>query len=359
MERGIYLNKKTIVILFGGQSSEHEVSRVSASTIISNIDEKKYFVIPVGITKEGKWMIYNGPVDNIKNGDWEKFGTPAVLSPDATQKGILKLVGGKFKLIPVDVVFPVLHGNFGEDGTIQGLLELAKIPYVGCGVVASAVSMDKEFTKVIAKNAGIRQAKFVKFTTDEIKNGKKCAARVEKKLGYPCFIKPANAGSSVGITKAHNADELIKGLEIAAEYDRKVLVEEGIVGQEVECAVLGNGEARASSVGEIFSAAEFYDYDAKYNNSESRTAIPANLSEEKMKEIRKIALKVFKAVGGRGLSRVDFFVEKDTERVIFNEINTLPGFTAISMYPQLWADAGLPIKELIDELIDLAALDKF
>ena len=356
---GYILNKKTVVILFGGQSSEHEVSRVSASTIISNIDSDKYFVIPVGITKEGKWMIYNGPVESIKNGEWEKFGTPAILSPDATHKGILKLVGGRFKLIPVDVVFPVLHGNFGEDGTIQGLLELAKIPYVGCGVVASGVSMDKEFTKVISKNAGIRQAKFIKFTSDEISNGKKCAAKVKKSLGYPCFIKPANAGSSVGITKAHDDEELIAGLQIAAKYDRKVLVEAAVIGQEVECAVLGNTDVKASSVGEIFSAAEFYDYDAKYNNAESKTAIPALLSEEKMKEIQKTALKVFKAVGGRGLSRVDFFVEKDTERVIFNEINTLPGFTAISMYPKLWEDAGLPITELIDELISLATLDKF
>lgn len=352
------MNKKTVVILFGGQSSEHEVSRVSASTIISNIDNEKYFVLPVGITKEGKWMIYTGPVENIKTGEWEKLGTPAILSPDATQKGILKLVGGRYKLIPVDIVFPVLHGNFGEDGTIQGLLELARIPYVGCGVVSSGVSMDKEFTKVIAKNARVAQAKFVKVTSEDFAKKEKCAARVEKALGYPCFIKPANAGSSVGITKAHNRQELIEGIGLALKYDKKALVEEAILGQEVECAVLGNEKAKASSVGEIFSAAEFYDYDAKYNNSESKTAIPADLSEEKIKEIQKTALKVFKAVGGRGLSRVDFFVEKDTQRVIFNEINTLPGFTAISMYPKLWEDAGLPIGELIDELISLAALDK-
>ena len=352
------MSKKTVVILFGGQSSEHEVSRVSASTIISNIDDDKYYVIPVGITKEGKWMIYNGPVENIKNGEWEKFGTPAILSPDASHKGLLKLVGGRFKLIPVDVVFPVLHGCYGEDGTVQGLLELAKIPYVGCGVVASGISMDKEYTKIIAKNARIHQAKYVRFMSDEIKNIGKCVAKVEKSLGYPCFVKPANAGSSVGVSKASDGEELEKALIIAAKYDKKVLVEEAIIGREVECSVLGSNRVSASTVGEIFAGADFYDYDAKYNSNESRTVIPADIDPETEAEIRKISLKVFKAVGGRGLSRIDFFIEKDTGKVVFNEINTMPGFTAISMYPKLWEAMGKPISELIDDLISMAALDK-
>lgn len=347
------MNKKTVVILFGGQSSEHEVSRVSASTIISNINQEKYYVIPVGITKEGKWMIYNGPVENIKSGEWEKFGTPAIISPDASQKGILKIVGNKVKLIPVDVIFPVLHGMFGEDGTVQGLFELAQIPYAGCGVLASAVSMDKVYTKIIAKNAKIKQANYVQLFAEEITR-KSTITKIEKKIGYPCFIKPSNAGSSVGITKAHNKTELIEGLKLAALHDRKILVEENILGRELECAVFGNRQVSASSVGEILAGAEFYDYDAKYNNAESKTIIPAELDEAVVKEIQKTAIKVFKAVDGRGLARVDFFLEEGTNRVIFNELNTLPGFTSISMYPKLWEDSGKPLEKLIEELIELA-----
>ena len=348
------MNKKTVAVLFGGRSSEHEVSRVSASTIISNIDQNKYFVLPVGITKDGRWMIYNGPVENIKNGEWDKFGTPAVLSPDSSHKGILKIVGTKVKLIPVDVVFPVLHGLNGEDGTVQGLFELAQIPYVGCGVLASSVSMDKVYTKIIAKNARIHQADYVAVMKYEIEK-KSVINKIEKKIGYPCFIKPANAGSSVGITKAHNTEELKAGLALAAKHDRKILVEENINGREVECAVLGTGkDAKASTVGEILAAAEFYDYDAKYNNAESRTVIPADLDEKIIEEIRKTAVKVFNAVDGAGLARVDFFVENGTNKVVFNELNTLPGFTSISMYPKLWEAVGKPIGELIDELIELA-----
>ncbi|MCI8342438.1 MAG: D-alanine--D-alanine ligase [Firmicutes bacterium] len=347
------LNKKTVVVLFGGQSSEHEVSRVSASTIISNINQEKFYVIPLGITKEGQWLIYNGPVENIKTGEWEKFGTAAVLSPDASNGGILKIVGNKSKIIPVDVVFPVLHGLYGEDGTIQGLLELAKIPYVGCGVLASAVSMDKVYTKIIAKNAKIRQAEYLVFFREDICK-KSVITKIEKKIGYPCFIKPSNAGSSVGITKAHNQEELRDGLTLAAGHDRKIVVEKNVVGHEVECAVLGGRKPKASAVGEILSAAEFYDYDAKYNNAESQTVIPAQLDEKTIKEIQRTAIKVFKAVDGRGLARVDFFVEKETGKVVFNELNTMPGFTSISMYPKLWEEAGMPITLLIDELIETA-----
>ncbi len=353
------MNKLTVAVIFGGQSSEHEVSRVSASSIISNLDQEKYYVIPVGITKAGKWMIYNGPVDNIKNGEWEKFGTPAILSPDASQKGLIKIVGDKAKLIPIDLVFPVLHGKYGEDGTIQGLFELAQIPYVGNGVLSSSISMDKAFTKIIAKNAKIPQAKYIEVRSGELNRIKSVATKIEKKLGYPSFVKPANAGSSVGITKAHNKDELIEGLKSAAEHDNKIVVEKGIVGREIECAVLGNGHnISASCVGEIFAAAEFYDYDAKYNNSDSKTVVPAEISEEKQNEVRNMAIRVFEAVDGSGLARIDFFIEDGTENVIFNELNTLPGFTPISMYSMLWNACGKSMRELLDELIDLA-LDKF
>ena len=349
------MNKKTVAVLFGGQSSEHSVSRISATTIISNMDSEKYYVIPIGITKEGKWLIYNGPVENIKNGDWEKYGTPAVLSPDAGMKGIIKIVGDKAKIIPVDVVFPVLHGAWGEDGTIQGLLELAKIPYVGCGVIASAVSMDKVYTKIVCKEAGIPQAKYTWIFSSMIENEEELA-KIEKEIGYPMFIKPSNAGSSVGISKARNKEELLNGLKLAGKYDRKIVIEEFVNARELECAVLGNEDIKVTRVGEVLSAedAEFYDFDAKYNNPESRTVIPADIPSEKEEEIRGLAKKVFKAVDGSGLSRIDFFMDKESGKIIFNELNTLPGFTSISMYPMLWEEAGLPKNQLIDELIDLA-----
>ncbi|MEA4816282.1 MAG: D-alanine--D-alanine ligase family protein [Lachnospiraceae bacterium] len=350
------LNKKTVAVIFGGQSSEHEISRISATTIISSIDSSKYYVIPVGITKKGKWMIYSGPVENIKTGEWEKFGTPAVLSPDPNTKGLLKIVGGKVKTIPVDVIFPVLHGAWGEDGTIQGLFELAHMPYVGCGVLSSAVSMDKEFTKIVAKNARINQAKYLVIKKWELsKKQKSIEKKVSSKIGYPCFVKPANAGSSVGISKVKGADTLFDALNTAAKYDNKLIIESAVIGREVECSVIGNGEKIAAScVGEIFAAAEFYDYDAKYNNAASRTVIPADLDEETVKEIKKTAVKVFKAVNGSGLARIDFFVEKDTNKVIFNELNTMPGFTSISMYPMLWRHEGISTTELMDRLICLA-----
>lgn len=318
------MNKKNIVVIFGGQSPEHEVSLNSASMIISNMNEEKYYIIPIGITKEGQWLIYDGPVEHIKTGEWKKYGTPAIISPDATQKSILKIIGDKIKKIPVDVIFPVLHGKWGEDGTIQGLFEMAQIPYVGDGVLSSCVSMDKVFTKMIAKSVNIEQAKYLWFYTYELEHCENILNQIEKELQYPCFIKPANTGSSVGITKAHNREELKKALYYAAKFDTKVIAEEFIDGREIECSVLGNENPIASGVGEIFSAAEFYDYDAKYNNAESKTVVPAELDKEITDKIRKIAIKIFKAVEGTGLARVDFLIQKNTNRIIFNELNTMP-----------------------------------
>ncbi len=350
------MNKKNIVVIFGGQSPEHEVSLNSASMIISNMNEEKYYIIPIGITKEGQWLIYDGPVEHIKTGEWKKYGTPAIISPDATQKSILKIIGDKIKKIPVDVIFPVLHGKWGEDGTIQGLFEMAQIPYVGDGVLSSCVSMDKVFTKMIAKSVNIEQAKYLWFYTYELEHCENILNQIEKELQYPCFIKPANTGSSVGITKAHNREELKKALYYAAKFDTKVIAEEFIDGREIECSVLGNENPIASGVGEIFSAAEFYDYDAKYNNAESKTVVPAELDKEITDKIRKIAIKIFKAVEGTGLARVDFLIQKNTNRIIFNELNTMPGFTSISMYPMLWEAEGKSKELLIDELITLAFL---
>lgn len=345
--------KKVIAVLFGGQSSEHDVSKVSAAAVISNINQDKYTVMPVYITKDGHWLLYDGPVESIQSGSWEKYATTAILSPDATHKGLFRIVGDRLKLIPVDLVFPVLHGAMGEDGTIQGLLELAGLPYVGCGVLSSAVSMNKAYTKIIAESIGIEQAKYTVIYRSEVENSiEECIDRAERVCGYPCFIKPACAGSSVGITKAHNRDELVDGLWIAAKEDRTIVVEENITGLELECAVLGNSDVKASAVGQILPAAEFYDYDAKYNNKESETVIPAPIPEDKAEEIRQKAVSIFRALDGRGLSRVDFFLEEGG-RVIFNEINTLPGFTPISMYPMLFNEAGLGTEELVDRLIEL------
>ncbi len=348
------MSKKVIAVLFGGRSSEHEISKISASTIMQNINPDKYTIIPIYITKDGRWLLYDGPIENIAKGSWEKFAATAVLSPDSSQKGILRIVGDKVKLIPVDLIFPVLHGLNGEDGTIQGLFELTGIPYVGCGVLSSAVSMNKAYTKIIVDTLGIDQAKYTVVYRNELEeNIEECIDKAESICGYPCFVKPACAGSSVGITKAHNRDELVDGLWTASKEDRTIVIEENITGAELECAVLGNRDVKASAVGQILAAAEFYDYDAKYNNKDSRTVIPAPIPPEKAEEIREKSVRIFKALDGMGLSRVDFFMEEGTNRIIFNEINTLPGFTSISMYPMLFAELGIPVEELVDKLIEL------
>ncbi len=349
------MRKITVAILFGGRSSEHEVSLMTAATMISALDSEKYQVIPVGITKEGRWMIYNGSVERIPTGEWEKYSTPVLLSPDAGEKCLLKLVNGRYKEIAVDVVVPALHGAWGEDGTVQGLLEMAGIPYVGCGVLASAVSMDKVFTKIVTKSMRIPSPKYLWFLAGEWKKKQKSLSeKVEKQLGYPCFVKPANAGSSVGISKAENREQLEKAVALATKYDRKVIVEEGIKGRELECAVLGNEELRISGVGEVVAAAEFYDYEAKYHNASSKTVVPAEVDESVVQEVRRLAEKVYRAVDGAGLARVDFFLEEESGKVLFNELNTMPGFTAISMYPMLWEEQGMTKPELMDCLITLA-----
>ena len=346
------MSKKNILVLFGGRSSEHEVSCVSAATVISNINTEKYEVYIVGITKEGRWLLVDS-VEDMQEGRWTKSTKSAMLSPDTTEKALYVIENGNTSVVRIDVAFPVLHGLNGEDGTVQGLFELAGIPYVGCGVLASAVSMDKLYTKIIVDDLGIAQARYVGVRKEAIADTA-VYEEIEEKLGYPVFIKPSNAGSSRGVSKAENREELIAGLKEAANHDRKILVEEAIYGREVECAVLGNENVQASGIGEILAAAEFYDYEAKYHNAESKTVISPELPEGKEEEIRAAAVKIFKAVDGQGLSRVDFFLEHETNRVVFNEINTLPGFTSISMYPMLWGAKGLNKPELIQRLIDLA-----
>ena len=346
------MNKKNVIVLFGGRSSEHEVSCVSATTVISNMDREAYEIYAVGITKEGRWVLADS-IEEIKDGAWVNSKKEAVLSPDTTQKALYVFENGEMKKIRIDVAFPVLHGLNGEDGTVQGLFELAGIPYVGCGVLASAVSMDKLYTKIIVDTLGISQARYIGVYKEEI-HDTAVYEKIETELGYPVFIKPSNAGSSRGVSKAANREELVAGLAEAANHDRKILVEETIYGRELECAVLGDGKVDASGIGEVLAAAEFYDYEAKYHNAESKTVISPDLPEGKEEEIREAAVKIFKAVDGQGLSRVDFFLENETNRVIFNEINTLPGFTSISMYPMLWGAKGIDKPALISRLLELA-----
>ena len=347
------LNKKNVAVIFGGRSSEHDISCISATTIIENIDTELYNLHLIGITKEGAWLKVNS-TEEIKNKTWTESKVTAIISPDVSHNGILYIENNQMTLQTIDVIFPVLHGLYGEDGTIQGLFEMSNIPYVGCGVIASGLSMDKFFTKVIVERLGIRQAQFVPVFKRHLNDMDKVVAKVEASLSYPVFVKPSNAGSSVGVSKAYNREELIDALNLAAIHDKKILVEETIIGRELECAVLGSSDIKASGVGEVVAAADFYDFDAKYNNNESKTDLSPVLPEGAEDKIRENAIKIFRAVDGFGLARIDFFLTKDTNEVVFNELNTLPGFTSISMYPMLWAKQGIEKKELLSTLIEMA-----
>lgn len=349
------MEKKKIAVIFGGQSTEHDISCISVQNVAENIDTEKWDAILVGITEDGRWLLADS-VDSIKDGSWRSSQTRAWLSPDAERKQlVLADAAGKIERVRIDAAFPVLHGKNGEDGTIQGLFELARIPYVGCGVLASAVGMDKFYTKIIVDTIGIRQADFVGVRAFELRDTDAVIRRVEARLSYPVFVKPSKAGSSCGVSKAHNTAELAAALQKAAEIDSKILVEEYIKGREVECAVFGGGDRKvyATGVGEILAAAEFYDFDAKYNNPDSMTVTDPDIPEDKVEEIRDDARDIFNAIDGYGLARVDFFITEDNE-VVFNEINTMPGFTAISMYPMLWEQKGVSKKELVAMLIENA-----
>ena len=347
------MEKIKVGVIFGGMSTENEVSVVSAGSILGNIDRKKFEVFPIYIDKQGKWYIF------IEDGKKRELG--------AEVENIIEIENIEEYLQKLDVVFPVLHGLYGEDGTIQGLFELLKIPYVGCRVLASSVGMDKVYTKIVFEKAGLNQTPYEyvrkykdtyiyidKNFNEKILDLKEIAKKITENLEFPMFVKPSNSGSSVGVKKAESEKELIENIEYASEFDNKILIEQGINGREIECAVLGNEEVIASCVGEIKSADEFYSYDAKYKNEESKTEIPAEIPEEISEEIRKQAIKAFKAIDGKGLSRVDFFVENKTNKIIINEINTMPGFTSISMYPKMFEKSGIPYRELITRLINLS-----
>ena len=355
------MKKIKLGVIFGGMSTEHDVSIVSGTSIIKNLNKDIYDITPIYIDKNGDWFLYNKNVNDI---EIFKIGE----SPLELQK-----IENPIELLKkINVAFPVLHGLYGEDGTIQGLFELIKLPYVGCKVLSSSVCMDKVYTKVVLEKADIKQVEYTyvrrfgekyifiddKFN-EKILDVKEICEKVIEKCGLPVFVKPSNSGSSVGINKAKNVEELSKALDYASLFDKKIIIEKAVDAQELECAVIGNENVDVSCVGEILPAEEFYSFDAKYNNSDSRVLLPADIDIEISEKIRNIARKAFKAVDGRGLARVDFFVDKNTKEVFLNEINTMPGFTKISMYPQLWEKCGKSYSNLLDELIQLALEDKF
>lgn len=350
--------KQKLALIFGGNSSEHEISCLSAASIREQLSEEKYEIYQIGITRQGNWYWYHGSAQGIADGSWEQHpgNQAAFLLPDPQTHGMLVKTEAGFGTIRLDVVFPVLHGRNGEDGTIQGLLEMSGIPYVGCRTAASAVCMDKVFTNLLLDAFEIPQAEFLWFYAVDYEPNQEAVkqAVVERLHGYPVFVKPANAGSSVGVSKVHNADELTEAVRKAAKEDPKILLEQGIDGREVECAVMGNVIPEASGVGEVLSDADFYDYADKYQNGTSQTKIPADLPEETVEVIRSMAMHAYHSLGCTGLARVDFFVRKSDGAVLLNELNTLPGFTAVSMYPKLWEASGVSYPDLLDKLIALA-----
>ncbi|MEA5012071.1 MAG: D-alanine--D-alanine ligase family protein [Angelakisella sp.] len=350
-------NKTMVAVLFGGVSSEHEVSRLSVTSVLANIDRTRYDTIAVGITKDGRWLRFDGDEALIAGGQWEKDSQhlcPCVLSPDTSHHGLLVLEQDGWRTVHIDVVFPVLHGKNGEDGTIQGLLEMAGLPYVGCGVAASANCMDKDIAKIILAAAGIPVAKWITVPAEEFYDLDAVDTAIAERLGYPVFVKPANAGSSVGVSKAANKAELRTALYEAFKEDRKVIIEETLKGAEVECAVMGNYQPKASSViGEIVPKRDLYDYEGKYVDGSTDLYIPARISTEQTDLVRAMAVRAYTLLGCTGLSRVDFFACPDGKSVVLNELNTLPGFTNISMYPKLFMASGLTYPQIIDKLIQL------
>ncbi len=344
-----------VAVLFGGVSSEHEVSLMSVESVLANLPQE-YEVLRIGITKDGRWVEYTGKNDEITSGAWEqdKSLRTAVLSPDRSHKGFLLLGSDGWELAPVDICFPVLHGKHGEDGTIQGLFQLAGIPFVGCDAISSANCMDKEMTHTIMEAHGIQMAKWLRVDNEKMQDFDAFAKQAEQKLGYPMFVKPANAGSSVGVGKAHDRAELKSACLHALQEDYKAVVEECIEMQEVETAVLGNSNPQAAGVvGELVPVVEFYTYEAKYIDGTTALHIPGRVDEEISQQLRRTAEKAFAAIGCQGFARIDFFVRKGDHAVILNEINTIPGFTSISMYPKLWAHCGLSYPQLLDRLIQL------
>lgn len=349
------MSKIKVAVLFGGISNEHDISLMSAANIISAIPDEKYETIPIGITKKGRWLYYPGDISQIVSGRWESNPdcVPAAILPDPMYKSVMKISENSCSFTKIDVVFPALHGQNGEDGAVQGLLKLSGIPYVGCDIISSASCMDKTRTHTVLEANGIKTARWRSILSSELNRLDEICEKIAAELDYPLFVKPANSGSSVGTNKASSFEDLKNAVKLAFSHDKKVIVEEYIKGRELECAVFGKENPFASDVGEIKSCNEFYDYEAKYILGTSGLSIPADIPEKSSLDIRETAVRAFKIMGCSGLSRVDFFLKEDGT-IILNEINTLPGFTQISMYPKLMEHMGIPQSELLDKLITLA-----
>jgi len=350
--------KIRVGVIFGGRSGEHEVSLKSAESVINAMDKTKYEVVPIGITAEGKWLVAGNAKAMLPQTVMASENPQQVaIIGDPTKKGLMQLdgAGQGIKAKNLDVVFPVLHGTFGEDGTIQGLFEMASVPYVGCGVLASATGMDKVVMKQLFAQAGLAVCDYEWFLRSAWEaSPNKIIKKIATTLGFPVFVKPANLGSSVGVSKADDKKELLEAINDAARYDRRIIVEKAVNGREIEVAILGNDNPIASLPGEVITGHEFYDYEDKYIDNTSRTEVPAKLPKKILERVQRDAVRAFQALDGSGLARVDFFVEHGTNKVIINEVNTLPGFTSISMYPKMWEASGIPYSELIDRLIALA-----
>ncbi len=349
---------KNVLVIFGGVSSEHDISLLSATSVIRNIPKDKYLVYMLGITKEGQSYLYGGDYENLADDKWLSNSAllkKALISSDRKDHGILVFDDEGYSLVHIDVCFPVLHGKNGEDGTMQGLLTISGIPYVGCNVMSSAVCMDKAMTNSICDVVGIKQAKW-KYTTKYVfyENPDSFIEECADYLGFPCFVKPANAGSSVGINKSYDKKSLFEDLEYAFRFDERVVVEETVDGRELECAVLGNEEPIAGAIGEIVALHDFYDYDAKYVDDSTKLFVPADIPEEKADEIQAVAIKAYKNLACSGLARIDFFLRNSDGEILLNEPNTIPGFTNISMYPMLMKEIGIEYTDLIDRLLMLA-----
>jgi D-alanine-D-alanine ligase len=351
-------------VIYGGRSVEHEVSLVSARAIMQALDPRRYEVVPIGITRQGRWVLAGAhcalpPDPSVQRLVRLRSGGRAETALASLPRGPLKSAAGRGRdrspLGRLDVIFPVVHGTGGEDGTLQGLLDLADIPYVGAGVLGSALGMDKAMMKVVFREAGLPIVDYRVLRRHDLKGGsERIVQTIEEAFGYPCFVKPANGGSSVGVSKAKRRADLLEAIELAARYDRKIIVERGIDAREIECSVLGNDEPEASVPGEIVPANEFYDYRAKYIDENSRLLIPAPLSQAQTRRVRELALRAFRALDLCGMARADFFLDRTSDALFINEVNTIPGFTPISMYPKLWEASGMPFPTLVDRLIGLA-----
>src|SRR5258708_5837831 len=363
--KDINMSKKKLRVglVFGGRSGEHEVSLASANSVMANLDKNKYEIVPIAITKAGTWLLGKEPSlltsaqQHVQENAVHEQSTAVTLTGDPTLRRLIPLHGNEHlrENGNLDVIFPVLHGTYGEDGTLQGLLEMANVPYVGCGVLGAALGMDKEKMKMVFQAVGLPNVHYLVYRRNEWERSPETIMdAIEQRLSYPCFINPVNLGSSVGINKAHNRVELEHAMNVAAEFDRKIIIEHGINCRELECAVLGNDEPIASVVGEVIASNEFYDYNAKYIDNKSEVVIPAEISQATAEEVRRQAVTSFLALDLSGLARVDFFLDKESGQVYINEVNTMPGCTQISMYPKLWEASGLSYRELLDRLIELA-----